>query len=282
MIPSTPLSALLERSVSLEPATAAVVTRLVGVGVTLLILVVLYRIAIRLITRAVTRLIRDREAAGHAGHRIQRVRTLGSLLVNVTRWIAAFFVLVIVLKQLGIDLQALLVSAGLVGLAVGLGAQSLVRDIITGIFLLFEGLISVGDVIEIGDRRGIVESIGLRVTQLRMPDGARRVIPNGQFTEFANQSSEWARAIIDVGVSRDVDVNRALEVLASVGAEWASATGHALEIPEAQGIIKFSGSDVVLRLAVKVDPARRFAAEIELRRRIKEAFDREQWVLVGA
>ncbi len=282
MIPSTPLSALLERSVSLEPATAAVVTRLVGVGVTLLILVVLYRIAIRLITRAVTRLIHDREAAGHAGHRIQRVRTLGSLLVNVTRWIAAFFVLVIVLKQLGIDLQALLVSAGLVGLAVGLGAQSLVRDIITGIFLLFEGLISVGDVIEIGDRRGIVESIGLRVTQLRMPDGARRVIPNGQFTEFANQSSEWARAIIDVGVSRDVDVNRALEVLASVGAEWASATGHALEIPEAQGIIKFSGSDVVLRLAVKVDPARRFAAEIELRRRIKEAFDREQWVLVGA
>jgi small-conductance mechanosensitive channel len=282
VIPSTPLSALLERSVSLEPATAAVVTRLVGVGVTLLILVVLYRIAIRLITRAVTRLIRDREAAGHAGHRIQRVRTLGSLLVNVTRWIAAFFVLVIVLKQLGIDLQALLVSAGLVGLAVGLGAQSLVRDIITGIFLLFEGLISVGDVIEIGDRRGIVESIGLRVTQLRMPDGARRVIPNGQFTEFANQSSEWARAIIDVGVSRDVDVNRALEVLASVGAEWASATGHALEIPEAQGIIKFSGSDVVLRLAVKVDPARRFAAEIELRRRIKEAFDREQWVLVGA
>jgi small conductance mechanosensitive channel len=279
--PSTPLSALLTRWAAIEPETAAVLTRLISVVVTALVLVVIYHVAIRLLTRALARVVRDRETRGVQPYRIQRVRTLGSLLVNVTRWLAAFIILVVVLKQLGIDLQALLVSAGLVGLAVGLGAQALIRDIITGVFLLFEGLIAVGDVVEIGDKRGTVESIGLRVTQLRLPDGSLRVIPNGQLTDFTNMSTPWARAVVDVGVSREVDVARALDVLTRVGAEWSRASGGALETPEARGIIKFSGGDVVLRLAVRVDPARRFDTEIELRRRIKEAFDREHWAPVG-
>lgn len=278
----TPVSSMLQRWTSLEPATAEVVTRVVSVLVTVLILVILYRGTIRIITRGVARVAREREAHGVAIHRVQRVRTLGSVLVNVTRWVAGFIILLVVLKQVGIDLQALLVSAGLVGLAVGLGAQSLVRDVITGVFLLFEGLIAVGDVIEIGDKRGTVESVGLRVTQLRLPDGALRVIPNGSLTDFVNHSSEWARAVVDVGVSRDVNVDRALEFLSEVGAEWARDSGDALDTPEARGIVKFSGTDAVLRLSVKVHPARRVDAEMELRRRIKAAFDRERWALVGA
>ena len=257
----------------LGPAAAALVARLLSVAITVVVLLVLYWLATRLAERIVT--------AADAG-RAPRVRTIGSLLVNVTRWALAFVVLVVVLRELGVDVQALLVSAGLVGVAVGFGAQTLVRDLLTGIFLLFEGLIAVGDVVEAGGRTGTVESIGLRVTRFRMVDGSMRVLPNGQLGEFVNYTSGWARATVDVGVPRDVDVVRALAALERVGAEWARESGAALESPRAQGIIKFTGGDVVLRLTARVDPAKRFDAESELRRRIKEAFDREHWALSGA
>jgi small conductance mechanosensitive channel len=257
----------------LGPAAAALVARLVSVAITVVVLVILYRFATRLAERLVT--------AADAG-RAPRVRTIGSLLVNVTRWALAFVVLVVVLRELGVDVQALLVSAGLVGVAVGFGAQTLVRDLLTGIFLLFEGLIAVGDVVEAGGRTGTVESIGMRVTRFRMTDGSLRVLPNGQLGEFVNYTSGWAVATVDIAVPRDVEIGRALATLERVGAEWAHESGVALQTPRAQGIIKLTGSDAVLRLTARVDPARRFDAEAELRRRIKEAFDREHWALGGA
>lgn len=257
----------------LGPATAALVARLVSVAITLLVLLTVYRLLIRVIERVVS-------VADPA--RATRVRTVGSLLVNATRWVLAFIVLVIVLRELGVDVQALVVSAGLVGVAVGFGAQTLIRDLITGLFLLFEGLIAVGDVVETGGRAGTVESIGLRVVRFRMPDGSLRVVPNGQLGEFINHTSGWARATIDVAVPREVDLGRALDALRRVGEEWARESGLAVESPEAHGIIEFSGGDMVLRLSAKVEPARRFDAEAELRRRIKEAFDRERWTFAGA
>jgi small conductance mechanosensitive channel len=272
------LARLLAAWTSLDAELVAVVTRLVALAVTLTALLVLARVVERVIARVVGRL------AGVPGvplARAQRLRTIGSLLVNVTRWAAAFVVLVVVLRELGVDVQALLVSAGLVGLAVGLGAQSLIRDLVTGVFLLFEGLIAVGDLVEVGGHRGTVDSIGIRVTRLRLVDGAVRVVPNGAFTEFTNLSSDWARAVVDVGVPREVDVDRALAVLRQVGEEWAAATGTPLESPRAHGIIRFAGPDAVLRLMVAVDPARRQDAEMDLRRRIRAAFDRERWALVG-
>jgi small conductance mechanosensitive channel len=173
--------------------------------------------------------------------------------------------------------QGLVVSAGVVGVAIGLGAQSLIRDLIAGLFILFEGLIAVGDELEVGGHRGTVEAIGLRVTKLRQPDGSIRVVPNGALTDFVNLSSDWARAIIDVSVPRTVDVDRALGVLRRVGEEWARTAGSPVASAEAHGIMKLSGGEMVLRLMATVDPARRFDAETELRRRIKEAFDREGW-----
>jgi len=115
-----------------------------------------------------------------------------------------------------------------------------------------------------------------------MPDGALRIVPNGTLTEFTNFSSGWARAIVDVGVPREANVTRALEVLRRVGEEWAHDTSAALDPPRSQGIMKFiGGGDVVLRLVVRVEPGRRDEAEIELRRRIKDAFDHERWSALG-
>jgi small conductance mechanosensitive channel len=109
------------------------------------------------------------------------------------------------------------------------------------------------------------------------------VVPNGLLTDFANYSSGWARAIVEVGVPRSVDVERGLALLREVGTAWARETAAALDPPVAQGIMRFSaGGDAVLRLMVRVEAARRLEAEIELRRRIRHAFEREQWLVLGA
>jgi moderate conductance mechanosensitive channel len=160
---------------------------------------------------------------------------------------------------------------------VGFGAQSLVKDVITGMFLLFEGLIGIGDIVEVDGHQGTVEAIGLRVTKLRAFDGSLRVVPNGQLAAFTNRSRGWARAVVEVTLPREVPVDAALAVLKRVGEEWAHESGAALEPPQTQGIIRFSGAEPVLRLVAKIDSDKRLEAEYELRRRIKEAFDREQW-----
>jgi small conductance mechanosensitive channel len=243
---------------------------------TVLLLILAYRIVLRLIERLVVSVSKRHPDA-------IRSRTLGSLLTNLLRWALAFVLLVLVLRELGVDVQAVVVSAGVIGIVVGLGAQALIRDLLTGIFLLFEGLLAVGDEIKVGDQVGVVESIGLRVTRLRMLDGAVRVVPNGSLTDFANYSAEWARAVVEVAVPRTVDAERALSVLREVAEGWARDTRASLEPPVAQGIIRFSGGgDAVLRLMARVEPSRRQDAELELRRLIREAFDREQWVAAGA
>ena len=267
------VAALLTRLFPIDPGAAPVVARVITIVITVAALFIAYRYILRFLERWLT----PRPGEETSPFHLVRSRTLVSLLMNLTHWFFGFVLLVTVLREMGIDVRALLVSAGVVGVAVGLGAQSLVKDVITGFFILFERLIAVGDTVEAGAYRGTVEAIGIRVTKLRLLDGALRVIPNGELTSFTNFSAGWARVIVDVAVSKDIPVDRALEVLQRVGAEWASATGTALETPEAQGIMKFSGDDMVLRLLAKVDPARRSDAEVELRRRIKDAFDRERW-----
>jgi small conductance mechanosensitive channel len=239
---------------------------------TLILAVAAYRVVVRLIDRLLVAL----PGAAEDPLKVQRALTLGPLMKSVARYLLAFVALMVILREAGIDIQAILVSAGVIGLAIGLGAQSLIKDVITGFFLLFEGLIAVGDTIEVGPHTGTVEAIGLRVTKLRTLNGAQRIIPNGELTQFANLNRGWARAVVEVGVGYAADVRRALGVLEAVGRQWGQETGWALEPPQAQGIVRFGESEVVLRLLVKIEAPRRVDAEHELRRRIKEAFERER------
>jgi small conductance mechanosensitive channel len=181
-----------------------------------------------------------------------------------------------VLRELGVDVMAILVSAGVLGLAIGFGAQTLIRDIITGFFLLFEGLIHVGDVVQIGSATGTVETIGLRVTTVRLDDGGLRVIPNGQLTEFSTYGGSGVRAVVDVPVPRDTPVEPALTLLNDVAAAWARESGLALDRPQVPGIIGWSGGELVLRVVARVAPEQRLTAETDLRRRIKDAFERRR------
>jgi len=265
------LAALVARLVHLEGPVVVLLARGFVVTATVVLAVVAYRLS----GGVIDRLLRPLEGATDYPAKVQRARTLAPLMRNAALYTLSFVALVVILREVGVDMQALLVSAGVLGLAVGFGAQPLIKDVIAGFFILFEGLIGVGDVIEVGSHTGTVEAIGLRVTQVRMLNGALRVIPNGELTQFANYNRGWARAVVDVGVSYETDVRHALDVLEQTARQWARETGAALDTPQAQGIIRFSDSDLVLRVLVKVDASRRFDAEIELRRRIKEAFERE-------
>ena len=267
------LAELLRRWTLLEAATAELAARLLAALFTAAVLLVGYRLLVGLLERIVhTRPI----------HETARLRTLASLVTSLARWAVGFVVVVVVLRELGVDVLPIVVSAGVLGLAIGFGAQTLIRDVIAGFFLLFEGLLHVGDVVQIGATSGTVESIGLRVTTVRADDGALRVVPNGQITEYANYSTGGVRAVVDVPLARDVPVDQAMKVLTEVGTTWAQASGAALEPPQVPGIMGFSGGEVVIRLSVLVAPERRLAAEAELRRRVKEAFDRHHWSPFGA
>ena len=267
------LGELITRSTALEATSAHLLARLLAVLLTAALLLLGYRLVVGVLGR----IVRARPL-----HETARLRTLVSIVTSLLQWAVGFVAVVIVLRELGVDVLPIIVSAGVLGLAIGFGAQSLIRDVITGFFLLFEGLLHVGDVVQIGVTTGTVESIGLRVTTVRTDDGALRVVPNGQITEFANYSAGGVRAIVEVPVSRDVPIEQALAVLAEVGTAWAGESGAALDRPLVPGIIGFSGGDVILRLTVRVEPEHRLAAETELRRRIKVAFDRHHWSPIGA
>jgi small conductance mechanosensitive channel len=168
------------------------------------------------------------------------------------------------------------VSAGVVGVAIGFGAQSLIRDVMMGFFILLENLVAVGDVIEVGQHTGVVESVGLRVTKIRKFSGELRIIPNGELTAFGHHTAGWARLVVEVSVDYEEDVDRALRVLGEVGKALAAAhPGAVLEPATAEGILRFGlsgAAEVVLRLHARVVALEKASLEFEARRRVKEAF----------
>jgi moderate conductance mechanosensitive channel len=213
---------------------------------------------------------RKRIALGDKG------KTVAPLLKSVLKYCTIFFAGVLVLRVIGVDPTPIIAGAGVVGLAVGFGAQTLVKDVIAGFFLLFEGLIAVGDSVSFGNSSGVVEEVGLRVTKYRTFSGELWVIPNGEIRAFGNSNRQWMRAIVAVGVAYEQDVGKAMHVLETVGAAWAAEHRDImLEPPQVQGILSFEESSVNLRLVVKVRSSQQGSAEWELRRRIKEAFDHE-------
>ena len=264
------LGRLLARALGLGPDGAASLARLLTIVATVL----LGWIAYRLVTGLVHRVLAPLEGAPDYTARVQRARTLDPLLTHMAKYVVAFIVGMVALQELGIDVRALVVSAGVIGLAISLGAQGLIKDVLTGFFLLFEGLLVVGDVIEVGPHVGVVESVGLRITKVRKFTGELRIVPNSDLTAFGRHTAGWARALVEVSVPRDQDVDEALRALEAVGAAFREAhRDTVLEPPAAEGIVRFGDTDMVLRLHARVDAGDRSALELELRRRVKEGLE---------
>jgi small conductance mechanosensitive channel len=177
-----------------------------------------------------------------------------------------------------IDIGPILAGAGILGLAVSFGAQSLVKDVISGFFILFENQFAIGDVIEVAGKSGLVEKMTLRVVQLRDGEGIMHVVPNSEIKVVSNKTRGWSRAVVDVGVPYDENVDRALDVLRDEAAQFSTdkAWGSQLDGPvEVLGVESLSDSAVVLRTMIRTQPGSQWAVAREFRRRIKNRFDRE-------
>jgi moderate conductance mechanosensitive channel len=208
--------------------------------------------------------------------RHERGQTLAPLTRSTVHVVLLGITLVMALDQVGVPVGAVLAGAGVVGIAIGFGAQSLVKDVITGFFHIMQGVIQVGDVAQIGEVTGLVEEVSLRLTKVRAFNGQLWYVPNGSIERVGSFNRGWCRAVAEVGVAYEHDVARALKVLQQVGEEFQKEKPTlVLERPEAQGIMGLNASDVGLRLVVKVKAQEHWATERELRLRIKQAFDRE-------
>lgn len=208
--------------------------------------------------------------------RHQRVETLGSVLRSVASFTVGLVTGTMILSDLGLDLTAVVASAGVLGVAVAFGAQNLVRDVLTGVFMLLEDQYGVGDVIDTGNATGTVEAVGLRTTRLRDTDGTVWHVRNGEITRVGNRSQGWSRAIVDVPLSVSADVPAVRELLLEVAAGLAAEPAFAkrvLEEPEVWGLESFGKDGLVLRLAQKTSPLEQGAVERELRERVVVALN---------
>ncbi len=232
-----------------------------------------------ILRRAVRRLeskVNEETSPLRALQRTQTMAKVASSAGIVVIWSVAG---IYVIDALGFNLAPLLAGVGIIGLAVGFGAQNLVRDVVTGFFILFEDQYGVGDIIEINEvASGKVEELTLRVTGMRNLDGTLHYIANGAITHVANRSKDWARAIVDVGVAYKEDperVRKALEIVARE-AKADEVLGRKLYTePEILGVEMLGEYEVVWRLIVDTKPARQYEVARELRERIKIVFDAE-------
>jgi small-conductance mechanosensitive channel len=205
-----------------------------------------------------------------------RAETLGLVLRSVASFAIWTIAAITILGELGISLGPLIAGAGLAGVALGFGAQSLVKDFLAGIFILVEDQYGVGDVVDVGEASGTIEAVSLRTTRLRDVNGTVWHVPNGQIVRVGNKSQQWARALIDLPVAHATDIAEA-EALIKAAADdvWADPTwtGQILEEPEVWGVERIGPEGVVIRLVVKTLPARQFQVMRELRARIKRLLD---------
>ena len=203
-----------------------------------------------------------------------RAQTLALVLRSIASVFIWAIAITLILGELGVSIGPLIAGAGIAGIAIGFGAQSLVKDFLSGIFMLVEDQYGVGDIIDAGDASGTVEAVTLRTTRLRDVKGTVWHIPNGSITRVGNMSQQWARALLDIEVAYGTDLDRAQAVIKEVAdGLWHDRAwkGKILEEPEVWGVENLGPDAIVLRLVVKTRPAEQFPVMRELRRRLSDS-----------
>ena len=230
-------------------------------------------LAVKLVSRAVRRAVDDGndEVTTDAE---RRAETLGSVLTNTARVLVIAFLLLMVLSEFGVNIGPLVAGAGVAGVALGFGAQSLVKDVISGFFLLLENQFGVGDIVNVDDKHiGTVERMTLRVTQLRDSEGRAHFVPNGSIVRVVVLSKDFARALVDVEVGYDTDPDRAFEVLKDLGRKLhEDRPDQVLEPLEVMGIEILGASGFTIRTLTKTAPGAQWVVARGIRRRILLAF----------
>ncbi|WP_182199884.1 mechanosensitive ion channel family protein [Paraliobacillus salinarum] len=241
-----------------------------AIAIKILILIIAYAIINPLGKKVISKTLRrtmkkDRISEG-------RIKTLEKLLINIYSYILIFIFITMLFGIFDLDLGPLLATAGVLGLAIGFGAQGLVSDIVTGFFILLEKQIEVDEYVSTAGYSGIVEEVGLRTTKIRSFDGTLNFIPNRFMEGVSNHSRGTMRALVDIGISYDDNIDHAMGVLQKVCDEF-QQDERFVEGPDVLGVQSFGSSDVVLRVLGKTVNMEQWAAERDIRKRIKEEFD---------
>ncbi len=290
-----PLADLVEEMTGSE-LLARIVAATIEPAARVLLIVVVAAVLVFLLNRLVDRLVRrlqepvvdealgvlrrsrfsEGRAPSPSRRRNQRSEAIGTLsrsIASVVIWVTA---LLMILGTFGISLAPLVASAGIVGIAIGFGAQDLVKDFLSGIFMLVEDQYGIGDIIDAGDAIGVVEGISLRSTEIRDLNGALWHIPNGEIRRVGNMSQEFSRVILDVAVAYDTDIDRAADVILAAAEEVSSTPPWdevVMQPPEIWGVEELAESGIAIRLGIKITPGEQFQMSRELRGPIKQALE---------
>lgn len=249
-------------------------------GIRIVALLLLAFAVVRILTTIIVRAERDMSVGTglDALERRKRAQTIASIVRRALSALIWATAILIVLRELDVDVTPVLTGAGIVGLAIGFGAQTLVRDVITGFFLIVEDQVRVGDVAMVNGTGGLVEQINLRTIVLRDLEGVVHVIPNGEIKTLANRTKDFSYYVIDLSVDYESDTDRVTTLIREAGADLVADPAFApsiLEPVEVLGMDDFKDSSITLRVRIKTMPLRQWEVGRELRRRIKRVLDRE-------
>jgi small conductance mechanosensitive channel len=213
---------------------------------------------------------------GAGERRRQRAETMGSVLTSVASGVILAIIIVMVLDQVGVNIAPIIASAGIVGVALGFGAQNLVKDFLSGIFMILEDQYGVGDAVDLGEAVGTVEAVGLRVTRLRDVDGTVWYVRNGEILRVGNQSQNWARTVLDITVAYESDLDQVQQLLKEEATSMYEDEEYhdiIIEPPEVWGVERFDKDGAVVRVVLKTAPLQQWTIARVLRQRIKARFD---------
>ena len=249
-----------------------------GVLIQIIIVFVLTRIVIKVLHGIIDRSLLNNGSERRIRLNTRRVNTVGELLKNVVSMVCNFILVLLILSQIGVNLGPVLASAGVLGLAIGFGAQSLVKDVITGFFIILEDQFAVGDVIQTGTLKGTVEMIGLRTTKIVSFTGEVHIIPNGGITTVTNFSMANSRAVVDIPMKGEERLGEAMRLVKEAVRDLPERNSNVVSMPEVVGIQSMTTAEYVIRVVAECLPNANSAVQRDIQMDVKEALEYKEMV----
>ncbi|SET75336.1 small conductance mechanosensitive channel [Natronincola peptidivorans] len=249
-------------------------TKILGLIINIILILFIAKISIKIIHSVSNRFFQSQKSLKLKVDPA-RMETMNGLIKSIVKYLIYFIAFTSIIKSFGVEVGALIATAGIGGLAFGFGAQNLVRDVITGFFILFEDQFAVGDYVEIDGVGGIIEEMALRVTKIRDFNGDLHILPNGEIKKVTNKSTGKMRAWVNMSIAYEEDIDKAIQVLTEVSEKLKEENNNILEGPIVLGVTDLGDSDVVISVIAKTEPMEQWATERLMRKSFKQAFDKE-------
>lgn len=249
-------------------------SQITKVMIKIVLIVIIARFSIKIINSVIDKFV-EKQKKSKLSIDFIRVETMKGLMKSLAKYVIYFIAFTAIIKFFGIEITGLIATAGIGGLALGFGAQNLVKDVITGFFILFEEQFGVGNYVEIDGVEGIVEEMALRVTKVRDFSGDLHIIPNGEISKVTNKSSGKMRAFVEMPIAYEEDIDKAIKILNESSEKLKTENQQILEGPTVLGVSKLENYGVNISVLAKTAPMKQWAVERLMRKTFKEAFDRE-------